>query len=114
MIRVCFYDTKPYDKAYFDKVLENYSNIEIDYFESKLNSRTAILAKGYDASVAFVNDDIGFKTIEGLDNAGVKLLLCGAQDLIMWILRQQKGGFVSFAYRHIHRMQWQNMPWRCC
>ncbi len=74
MIRVCFYDTKPYDKAYFDKVLENYSNIEIDYFESKLNSRTAILAKGYDASVAFVNDDIGFKTIEGLDNAGVKLL----------------------------------------
>ena len=74
MIRVCFYDTKPYDKAYFDKVLENYSNIEIDYFESKLNSRTAILAKGYDASVAFVNDDIGLKTIEGLHDAGVRLL----------------------------------------
>ena len=74
MIRVCFYDTKLYDKAYFDKVLERYSTVEMEYFESKLNPRTAVLAKGYDAAVAFVNDDIGLKTIEGLHDAGVRLL----------------------------------------
>ncbi len=35
MNQVCFYDTKPYDKIYFEELKKNY-NIQIDYFESKL------------------------------------------------------------------------------
>ena len=44
MNQVCFYDTKPYDKIYFEELKKNY-NIQIDYFESKLGPRTAKLAQ---------------------------------------------------------------------
>jgi len=73
MKRVCFYDTKPYDKIYFDRLRKEYG-IEIDYFESKLNRRTAVLAKGYDGIVAFVNDDIGKETLEVLEASGIRLI----------------------------------------
>lgn len=74
MRKICFFDAKPYDKVYFDRALERYSDFEIDYFESKLNRRTAVLADGYDAAVAFVNDDIGKETIEALYEKGIRLL----------------------------------------
>jgi len=73
MIKICFYDTKPYDKIYFDMYKEK-NGFEIDYFETKLNSSTAILAKGYEAVVAFVNDIIDAKTIETLHDNGVKMI----------------------------------------
>jgi D-lactate dehydrogenase len=73
MIRICFYDTKPYDKIYFDELKEKYE-IEIDYFESKLNHKTAVLAKGYEAAVAFVNDTIDSKTINILIENDLKLI----------------------------------------
>ena len=48
MIKVAFFDTKDYDRKLFDKYNKNFK-YEITYFESKLNSETAQLAKGYDA-----------------------------------------------------------------
>ncbi|MFY9378693.1 MAG: 2-hydroxyacid dehydrogenase [Acutalibacteraceae bacterium] len=71
MKKIAFFDTKPYDKVWFDKTNTKY---EIDYFEGKLNSKTARLAKGYDAVCAFVNDDIDEKTINALADFGVKVL----------------------------------------
>lgn len=65
MNKVCFYDTKPYDKVYFDQ-LKGKFDIEIDYFEPKLNHKTAVLSKGYDAAIAFVNDTIDSKAIDVL------------------------------------------------
>ena len=50
MNKVCFFDTKPYDKIYFDMLKEDYQ-IEIDYFESKLGKKTALMAKGYDVVI---------------------------------------------------------------
>lgn len=73
MNRICFFDTKPYDKTYFDELKNNY-NIEIDYFESKLGPKTAFMAKEYDAVVAFVNDTIDKETIDILYENGIKLL----------------------------------------
>lgn len=73
MRKICFYDTKPYDKVYFDIYKEKYG-FEIDYFETKLNKNTAILAKGYEAVVAFVNDTIDAKTIEILYENDVKII----------------------------------------
>lgn len=73
MIKICFYDTKPYDKIYFEELSKNY-DFEIDYLESKLNHKTAILSNGYDAVVAFVNDTIDSKTIDILYNNGVKMI----------------------------------------
>lgn len=73
MNKICFFDTKPYDKIYFDRLKENYQ-IEIDYFEPKLGKRTAFMAKGYDIAVAFVNDSIDRDTIESLHQNGVKMI----------------------------------------
>ena len=71
MKRIAFFDTKPYDKQYFDKFNNDY---EISYFEGKLNRRTAPITNGYDAVVAFVNDDIDADTINILADNGIKVL----------------------------------------
>lgn len=73
MEKVAFFDTKPYDKIYFDSLKEQH-DVEIEYFESKLSPRTAVMAKGTKAVVAFVNDDIGKETIAVLKGIGVELI----------------------------------------
>lgn len=73
MKKICFYDTKPYDKVFFDFYKEKFG-FEIDYFESKLNFNTAVMAKGYEAVVAFVNDTIDEKTIDILYDNGVRII----------------------------------------
>ena len=48
--------------------------MKIKYFEGKLHSDSAIVTKGYDVVVAFVNDTIDQQTIATLVDNGVKLL----------------------------------------
>jgi len=74
MIKILFYDTKEYDKELFEKYNEQY-NYDIQYLESKLNSETASLAKGYDAVCIFVNDRADKETMEILKSCGVKLIV---------------------------------------
>ncbi len=73
MNKVAFFDTKPYDKIYFDELKAHYG-IEIEYFESKLSPRTAVMAKGARGVVAFVNDDLGKKTISVLKESGIEIV----------------------------------------
>lgn len=73
MTKVAFFDTKPYDKTYFDELVKGY-DIHIHYFESKLNENTAPLAKGYDVVCAFVNDHITERVINHLYEDGVRLI----------------------------------------
>lgn len=73
MIRICFFDTKLYDRVYFDKYAEEFG-AEITYLESKLGVRTAIMAQGFDAVVAFVNDVLDAEVIGELADEGVKLI----------------------------------------
>ena len=55
-MKIAFYDTKPYDKTWF-KPLARQRDIDITFFEAKLNKDTAILATGNDAVCIFVNDN---------------------------------------------------------
>ncbi|MGN0435253.1 MAG: 2-hydroxyacid dehydrogenase [Wujia sp.] len=71
-MKVAFYDTKPYDKIWFDK--KKTENIELHYFETRLTERTAKLAEGFDAVCAFVNDEINEKTVNILYDLGVRLI----------------------------------------
>lgn len=71
-MKVAFYDTKPYDKVWFDK--KKTDDVELHYFESRLTERTAKLAEGYDVVCAFVNDELNENTVNTLYNAGVKLI----------------------------------------
>ena len=52
-MRLCFFDTKPYDREFFDRENEKHG-YEIIYHEEKLNPSTAVIAAGCDAACAFV------------------------------------------------------------
>lgn len=71
MKKVAFFDTKPYDREYFDRIEKSF---EVKYFEEKLNAENADLSAGYDGVVAFVNDNIDSRTIRILTENGVKIL----------------------------------------
>lgn len=73
MIKIAFFDTKEYDRKLFDEYNKNYG-YEIKYLESKLNSETAPLARGFDVVCIFVNDVVDEKTIEILKECEVKLI----------------------------------------
>ena len=73
MIKIAFFDTKEYDRDLFNEYNKNYG-YEITYLESKLNSETAPLARGFDVVCIFVNDIVDEKTIQILKDAKVKLI----------------------------------------
>ena len=73
IMKVAFYDAKPYDIKFFDK--ENNSfNYYIKYFDYKLSVDTAALSKGFDVVCVFVNDNISNEVIDILYQNGVKLI----------------------------------------
>lgn len=73
-MKIMFYDTKPYDKIWFQPLGEE-MGYKIKFQEVKLNEDTAILAKNYDAVCIFVNDDAGKETIKALKELGVGTIL---------------------------------------
>ncbi len=73
MKKIAFFDTKPYDVVWFDKLKDSY-NVQIKYYESKLTPDTAVLAKNFDGVIAFVNDVIDKETIDRLYEYGVKFI----------------------------------------
>ena len=72
-MKIAFFDTKPYDKTWFEPISEKYG-YDIKFFEHKLNADTAILADGYEVVCVFVNDSIDDKVIDSLYTCGVKLI----------------------------------------
>ena len=70
MKKIAFFDTKPYDRTYFDKYGKNY---EITYFEEKLNHHTAKITEGFDGVCAFVNSNINKMAVERMHERGVKI-----------------------------------------
>lgn len=73
MIKISFYDAKPYDEEYFNRVNEQYG-FDIRYIEAKLDESTAVLSSGSDAVCAFVNDDVSEGVIDRLCDNGVKMI----------------------------------------
>ncbi len=71
MKKIAFFDTKPYDRVWFEQYNKNF---EIDFFEEKLNFHTAKMAEGFDGVCAFVNDDISARTIDRLHGLGVQTI----------------------------------------
>lgn len=71
-IKIAVFDTRNYDKIYFDKFCHD--NFELVYFEHKLNKETVNSTKGFDVVVPFVNDTLDKATIDGLMENGVKLI----------------------------------------
>lgn len=73
MVRIAFFDTKPYDQKSFDEVNQEFG-FEVKYFKEHLNLDSVILARGYEVVCAFVNDDLSAEVIDALHQQGVKLI----------------------------------------
>lgn len=72
-MKIAFFDTKSYDKPSFEKYGQMYG-VKFKYFETKLNTDTVDLAKGFDGVCAFVNDTINEEVINRLHSMGVTVL----------------------------------------
>lgn len=72
-MKIAFYDSKPYDEKSFDS--RNIDKYEFTFFKTRLNEKTAALARGYEIICAFVNDDISRKAIDILYEGGVRLIV---------------------------------------
>ncbi len=72
MKTVAFFDTKSYDRESFKRFADD--NINIRFFENKLNCDTVSMAACCDAVCAFVNDNINSAVIEKLESFGVGII----------------------------------------
>ncbi|MDR0832355.1 MAG: 2-hydroxyacid dehydrogenase [Bacillales bacterium] len=70
--KILVYDTKPYDKEYFELLKDERFNIK--YLDAKLDNQTAYLAKGYDAICIFVNEYVDKEIIDILLSFNIKLI----------------------------------------
>ncbi len=71
MDRIALFDTKPYDRVWFDKLNTHY---KIKYLEPKLTEDTVSLAHGCRAVVPFVNDTLDKAVIDALCDLGVEII----------------------------------------
>lgn len=72
-MKIAFFDTKPYEKAIFEKyALQN--NLVFKYFEAKLNYDTAAMAEDCDGVCIFVNDVADGEVINRLHQMGVRFI----------------------------------------
>jgi D-lactate dehydrogenase len=72
-MRIALFSSTSYDKEYFENARQAF-NFEITHFETRLRSRTAHLAAGFEAVIVFVNDKIDRETIGILKEQGVSLV----------------------------------------
>ncbi len=72
-MKIAVFSTKPYDRFALEQANRDHGH-ELAFFESRLTSATAALARGFDAICPFVNDDLSEPVIDILADQGVRLL----------------------------------------
>ena len=73
MNTVAFYDTKPYDREYFERASDA-EQLRCQFHEFRLTSETAASANGAQAVCVFVNDRLDAACLKQLHSAGVLLV----------------------------------------
>jgi len=66
------FSTRPYDREYLARAAEG--KHELTFLEPRLAAETAVLARGYDAVCAFVNDNLSAPVLEQLHAGGTRCL----------------------------------------
>jgi D-lactate dehydrogenase len=72
-ITIAFYDTKPYDRDYFERSAK-YTGVVVRYHNFRLTAETASSAEGATAVCVFVNDCLSRDCLLKLFGAGVRLV----------------------------------------
>lgn len=73
-MKLIFFNTQSFEETAFKKNLPNYKSIEINFCKESLNPATAVLCKGYDGVISFVNDQIDANCLTLLKEYGVKAI----------------------------------------
>ncbi len=73
-MKIMFYNTKPYDRYWFEPMAKDYG-FEIRFVEMQCNEETLFLAKGYDAVCIFVNDYVNAAMIEKMQEMQIRAIL---------------------------------------
>ncbi|MBE9121002.1 2-hydroxyacid dehydrogenase [Tychonema sp. LEGE 07199] len=95
-MKVAVFSTKSYDRTFLEAA--NSGQHELVFFEPRLNLETSVLAAGFPAVCAFVNDCLDAPTLRAIAQNGVRLLalrsagfnhvdLAAARDLDLTLLR---------------------------
>lgn len=92
-MRILFYDTKPYDRESFEKILAHYEGISVDFLKTDISKHTVNLSKGYDAVCVFVASEVNAAIIGKLAENGVKLILlrCAGYNNVDLTAAKEKG-----------------------
>lgn len=72
-MKIAFFSSKSYDQEYFKLVNKEYG-YDLHFFEVSLKPSSAILASGFDAVCAFVNDKINRETLSILAENNIRLI----------------------------------------
>lgn len=92
-MKILFYDTKSYDRESFEKILDKYDGITVDFLKTDISSYTVNLSRGYDAVCVFVASQVNADIIEKLSENGVKLILlrCAGYNNVDLVSAKKKG-----------------------
>ncbi len=92
-MKILFYDTKPYDRESFEKILHKYEGITVDFLKTDISRHTVNLSRGYDAVCVFVASQVNCSIIERLSENGVKLILlrCAGYNNVDLACAKEKG-----------------------
>lgn len=96
-MKIGVFSTKPYDKRFLNEANRPYDH-ELVFFEPRLTPKTAVLANGFPAICAFINDQLDEPTLRAIASTGTRLIalrsagfnnvdLKAAADLDMTVLR---------------------------
>jgi len=72
-MKVAFFDTHQFERKIFEEKNQSF-DLDFNFFEVKLNSKTASLAKDHEIVCAFVNDKLNKECLRELKNVGVKMI----------------------------------------
>lgn len=72
-MKIAMFSARNYDTDHFTPLLKQVP-LTFKYFDTQLNINTAILAKGFDAICAFVNDDLSEPVLNKLASLGIKTI----------------------------------------
>ncbi|WOG27627.1 2-hydroxyacid dehydrogenase [Endozoicomonas sp. 8E] len=73
-MKICIFNAKKYDRESFDLYNADFG-FELEYFDMRLDEKTAHLARAGDAVCAFVNDDLSRPVLSVMAEYNIRLLL---------------------------------------
>lgn len=74
-MRITVFAAKKYDKDSFGRIKDQYPQLELEYWETELNAKTAAYVQDCEAVCAFVSADVSENVLKTLSDRGVKLVL---------------------------------------